>query len=123
LSNKAGPSSISSRHHVNREKRIDTASASNLEHPCLIRSAERDSDGFLKLESLNFFETPSPTETGKKKCGPKPGDKKQQKATTHLSLFVASAPEISSLLVAFSHLNLSPFVAFCRYTQRNFISL
>jgi hypothetical protein len=27
----------------------------------LIRSAERDSDGFLKLESLDFFETPSPT--------------------------------------------------------------
>jgi hypothetical protein len=28
----------------------------------LIRSAERDSDGFLKLESLDFFETPSPNE-------------------------------------------------------------
>jgi hypothetical protein len=89
----------------------------------LIRSAERDSDGFLKLESLDFFETPSPTETGRKKCGPKPGDKKQQKATTHLSLFVASAPEISSLLAAFRHLNLSPFVALGRYMRRDFISL
>jgi hypothetical protein len=28
----------------------------------LIRSVERDFDGFLKFESLDFFETPSPNE-------------------------------------------------------------
>jgi hypothetical protein len=32
----------------------------------LIRSAERDSDGFLKLESLDFFETPSPKQSLRK---------------------------------------------------------
>jgi len=40
----------------------------------LIRSAERDSDGFLKFESLNFFETPSPTKIGSKKRNQKPGN-------------------------------------------------
>jgi hypothetical protein len=89
----------------------------------LIRSVEQDSDGFLKLESLNFFETPSPNEIVREKSGPKPSGKKQRKATTHLSLFVASAPEMSPLLVAFCHLNLSPFVAFCRNARPGFISL
>jgi hypothetical protein len=56
--------------------------------------------------------TPSPNEIVWEKFGAKRSDKKQQKATTHLSLFVASAPEISSLLVSF-----------CRYTRRDFISL
>jgi hypothetical protein len=40
----------------------------------LIRSAERDSDGFLKLESLDFFETPSPTKIGSEKRNQKPGN-------------------------------------------------
>ena len=40
----------------------------------LIRSAERDFDGFLKLESLDFFETPSPTESGSEKRNQKPGN-------------------------------------------------
>src|SRR5208282_4184168 len=40
----------------------------------LIRSAERDSDGFLKLESLDFFETPSPTKNGSEKRNQKPGN-------------------------------------------------
>jgi len=40
----------------------------------LIRSAERDSDGFLKLESLDFFETPSPTKIGSEKSNQKPGN-------------------------------------------------
>jgi hypothetical protein len=67
--------------------------------------------------------TPSPTRFGREKCRPKPGDEKQQKATTNSSLFVASAPEVSSLLAAFCHLNSSPFVALCRYLRRDFISL
>jgi hypothetical protein len=89
----------------------------------LIRSAERDSDGFLKLESLDFFETPSPTKFGSEKHNQKPSDKMQRKATTNLSLFVASTPAISSALAAFRHLNLSPFVALGRYARRDFISL
>jgi hypothetical protein len=89
----------------------------------LIRSAERDFDGFLKLESLDFFETPSPTKIGSEKRNQKPGDEKRRKATTHLSLFVASTPEFSSALAAFRHLNLSPFVVLCRYTRCDFISL
>jgi hypothetical protein len=80
-------------------------------------------DGFLKLESLVFLMTPTPTEFGRKKRNQKPGNKKRQKATTHLSLFVASTPEISSALAGFRHLNLSPFVALCRYMRRDFISL
>jgi hypothetical protein len=40
----------------------------------LIRSAERDCDGFLKFESLDFFETPSPTESGSEKRNQKPGN-------------------------------------------------
>jgi len=40
----------------------------------LIRPAERDSDGFLKFESLDFFETPSPTEIGSEKRNQKPGN-------------------------------------------------
>jgi hypothetical protein len=44
----------------------------------LIRSAERDSDGILKLESLNFFETPSPKLWLEEKSTAKP---ERQKAT------------------------------------------
>ena len=40
----------------------------------LIRSLERDSDGFLKLESLDFCETPSPTKIGSEKRNQKPGN-------------------------------------------------
>jgi hypothetical protein len=40
----------------------------------LIRSAERDSDGFLKLESLDFCETPSPTKIGGEKRNQKPAN-------------------------------------------------
>jgi hypothetical protein len=40
----------------------------------LIRSAERDFDGFLKLESLDLFETPSPTKIGSEKRNQKPGN-------------------------------------------------
>ena len=40
----------------------------------LIRSAERDFDGFLKPESLDFFETPSPTKIGSEKRNQKPGN-------------------------------------------------
>jgi hypothetical protein len=47
----------------------------------------------------------------------------QQKATTHLSLFVASTPDISSAIAAFRHLNLPPFVALGRYMRRDFIAL
>jgi hypothetical protein len=89
----------------------------------LIRSAERDFDGFLKLESLDFCETPSPTKTGSEKRNQKPSNEKRQKATTLLSLFVAVTPDISSALAAFRHLNLSTFVALCRYMRREFISL
>jgi len=55
----------------------------------LIRSAERDSDGFLKLESLNFFETPSPNEIVRGKSGAKRGGKKRQKAAMNLPQFAA----------------------------------
>ena len=37
----------------------------------LIRSAERDSDGFLECESLHFCETPSPNEIVVEKSGAK----------------------------------------------------
>jgi hypothetical protein len=40
----------------------------------LIRSAELDSGGFLKLESPDFFETPSPTKIGSEKRNQKPGN-------------------------------------------------
>jgi hypothetical protein len=40
----------------------------------VVRSAERDSSGFLKLESLDFFETPSPTKIGSEKRNQKPGN-------------------------------------------------
>jgi len=40
----------------------------------VVRSAERDSSGFLKLESLDFFETPSPTKIGREKRNQKPGN-------------------------------------------------
>jgi hypothetical protein len=39
----------------------------------LIRSSERDSDGFLKLESLDFFETPSPKHSLRKPAQKKSG--------------------------------------------------
>jgi hypothetical protein len=39
----------------------------------LMRSAERDSDGFLKFESLDFFETPSPTHSLRKNAAAKAG--------------------------------------------------
>jgi hypothetical protein len=55
----------------------------------LIRSTKRDSDGFLKLESLSYFETPSPNEIVGEKGGSKPSDKKRQKAAMNLSQFVA----------------------------------
>src|SRR5271168_5261414 len=42
-------------------------------HSNLIRSAERDSDGFLKLESLDFFETPSPKHSLQKTAPEKTG--------------------------------------------------
>jgi hypothetical protein len=59
--------------------------------------------------------TPSPNQIGSEKRNQKPWQLKATKATTHLSLFVASTPDISSALAAFRHLNLSPFVALCRY--------
>jgi len=52
------------------QKRTFTASTSSN----LIRSAERDFDGFLKLESLDFFETPSPTKIGSENPSQKPGN-------------------------------------------------
>jgi hypothetical protein len=39
----------------------------------LIRSAKRNSDGFLKLESLTFFETPSPKHSLRKMAQKKSG--------------------------------------------------
>jgi len=80
----------------------------------LIRSAERDSDGFLKLESLDFFETPTPTESGRKKHILKSRGKKRQKAATNLPQFVAMAREILPPLAAFCHRQLPEFAAVCR---------
>jgi hypothetical protein len=65
------------------------------------------SGGFLKLESLDFWMTPSPNEIvgGKKRC-----KEKGQNATTHLSVVVASTNQKVSLLVAYSayfHLTLT----------------
>jgi hypothetical protein len=62
----------------------------------LIRSAERDSDGFLKLESLDFFETPSPTKIGSEKRNQKPGNQKRQRICRHSSPFAATRGVISS---------------------------
>jgi hypothetical protein len=82
----------------------------------LIRSVERDFDGFLKFESLDFFETPSPNEIVGGKSGAKRSDIRRQKATTNLSPVVASA-----------HKKVSPIVArnrrFLSLSQRNWISL
>ncbi len=55
-------------------------------HSNLIRSAERDSDGFLKLESLNYFETPSPYGRRGQNGAAAPG---RQKATKGGNEFVA----------------------------------
>ena len=77
----------------------------------LIRSNERNFGRLSGMGKPVFFETPSPTNFGRKKCELKPGDKKQRKVTTNLSLVVASAPEISSHLAAFCHWYSSPFVA------------
>jgi hypothetical protein len=74
------------------------------------------SGGFLKLESLDFWMTPSPNEIVVGKSRPKRSDKKRQEATTELSP-----------VVAFAHRKVSPFVAqnrrFLSLIQRNFISL
>jgi hypothetical protein len=89
----------------------------------LIRLAERDSDGFLILESLDFFETPSPTESGGKKCAPGTRNKRRQKATTNLLQFVAMARELLPPLVALCHRQLPEFVTVCRSARCGFISL
>jgi len=59
----------------------------------LIRSAKRNSDGFLKLESLTFFETPSPNEIVRGKDSAKRGGKKREKAAMNLPQVVAMARE------------------------------
>jgi hypothetical protein len=41
-------------------------------------------DGFLKLESLDFWMTPSPNEIVREKSGAKHGGKKRQKAAMNL---------------------------------------
>jgi hypothetical protein len=66
----------------------------------LIRSVERDFDGFLKFESLDFFETPSPYGRRGQNGAAAPG---RQKAATNLSQFVA-----------FGHEKMSQFAAICR---------
>jgi hypothetical protein len=88
----------------------------------LIRSAERDSDGFLKLESLDYCETPSPTESGGKKRAPGTRNKRRQKAATRLSQFVAMAREDLPPLAALCHRQLPEFVAICRGARRGFIA-
>jgi hypothetical protein len=74
------------------------------------------SGGFLKLESLDFWMTPSPNEIVGEKSSAKRSEKRRQKATANLSPVIAS-----------THQKLSPFVARnCRFlslSQRNWISL
>jgi hypothetical protein len=81
------------------------------------------SGGFQKLESLIFLMTPTPTESGRKKYDLKPRGKKQQKATTSLSQFVAMAGENLPPRAAFCHRQLPEFTAFCRSARRGFISI
>jgi hypothetical protein len=88
----------------------------------LIRSAKRDSDGFLKLESLDFFETPSPTEFGRKNCGLKARGKVRQKAAMNLPLFAAMTGDILPPLAALCHRQLPEVVAICRRARRSFIA-
>jgi hypothetical protein len=72
-----------------RYVRSDFRNGRSLRHSSsnLLRSLERDSDGFLKLESLNFFETPSPNNFVGKKRGEKTRGKLRQKAAMNLPLF------------------------------------
>jgi hypothetical protein len=88
----------------------------------LIRSAERDFDGFLILESLDFFETPSPTKSGRKKREPGSRSQMRQKTTMSLSQFVASASEILPPLAALCHRPPPDFVGICRSARLTFIA-
>jgi hypothetical protein len=88
----------------------------------LIRSAKRNFDGFLKLESLDFWKTPSPTESGGKKCAPETRNKRRQKAITNLLQFVAMARELLPPLAALCHRQLPEFVGICRKARRRFIA-
>jgi len=88
----------------------------------LIRSAERDSGGFLKLESLDFFETPSPNNFVGKKRGVKTRGKLRQKAAMNLPLFAAMTGGILPPLAALCHRQLPDFVAICRSARRSFIA-
>ena len=81
------------------------------------------SDGFLKLESLVFLMTPTPTESGRKKRNQKSRGKKRQKAATNLPQFVALDCEYLPQLAAICHRQLPEFVAICRNARRNFIAL
>jgi hypothetical protein len=57
----------------------------------LIRSAERDSDGFLKLESLYFLRDTISQRNRLEKSGAKRGGKKRQRAAMNLPQFAAMA--------------------------------
>jgi hypothetical protein len=80
------------------------------------------SDGFLKLESLTFSLTPTPTESGRKKCSLKARGNLRQKAAMNLPLFAALTGEILPPLAAFCHRQLPEFVAICRSARRKFIA-
>ena len=86
----------------------------------LIRSAERDFDGFLKLESLDFFETPSPNNFVGKKRGVKMRGKLRQKAAMNLPLFAAMTGEILPPLAALCHRELPEFAAVRGAVSSNF---
>jgi hypothetical protein len=80
------------------------------------------SDGFLKLESLDFWMTPSPNEIVREKSGAKRGGKKRQKATTNLSLLSHPLLKFRRTLPLFV-IEFVAIVAICRYMRRDFISL
>jgi hypothetical protein len=81
------------------------------------------SDGFLKLESLDFFETPSPNEIVREKWQP---ETRQLKATKSDNEFVAFRRIHSLKFRRHSPLLSLEFVAICRplpHLRRDFISL
>jgi len=86
----------------------------------LIRSAKRNSDGFLKLESLTFFETPSPNNFVGEKRGVKMRGKLRQKAAMNLPLFAAMTGEILPPLAALCHRELPEFAAVRGAVSSNF---
>jgi hypothetical protein len=77
----------------------------------LIRSAERDSDGFLKLESLDFFETPSPNEIVGGKTRP---EIKRQKAIKSGNRLAAICRIRSQTFAASCRFMTPAFAAICR---------